>query len=334
VSGFPVPGFQREGLRTQGRDGSILVIRGGAIGDFILTLPALAALRTQFPQARLALLGYPHIASLALAGGLADEMHPIEARELAAFFNAQGEARPKLAEFFASFAVIISYLYDPDGVFERNVRRCSAAIFVAGPHRPHEAESVHASEVFLKALEQLAIFDADPCPRLRFPAAQTASSGGPTPTLAAHPGSGSERKNWPESCWATLLEHLASRPELRLLLVGGEAEGGRLDRLAARWPAGRLEVARGWPLVEVAHRLAASRAFIGHDSGITHLAAALGLDGVVLWGGTSEAVWRPRSERMTLLRGARGLPSIEVTAVESALEELLARPCCRDGGAE
>ena len=50
--------------------GKILVIRGGAIGDFILTLPAIAALRNQFPQAHLEILGYPHIAQLALAGGL------------------------------------------------------------------------------------------------------------------------------------------------------------------------------------------------------------------------------------------------------------------------
>jgi heptosyltransferase-3 len=45
--------------------GRILVIRGGAIGDFILTMPAIAALKKQFPQTRLEVLGYPHIASLA-----------------------------------------------------------------------------------------------------------------------------------------------------------------------------------------------------------------------------------------------------------------------------
>src|SRR5436309_4990067 len=48
--------------------GKILIIRGGAIGDFILTLPALAALRRQFPDAHLEVLGYPHIAQLAVAG--------------------------------------------------------------------------------------------------------------------------------------------------------------------------------------------------------------------------------------------------------------------------
>ena len=70
----------------------ILVIRGGAIGDFILTLPAIAALRKQFPRAHLEVLGYPHIARLAVAGGLVDRVQPIEARGLAGFFARDGSS--------------------------------------------------------------------------------------------------------------------------------------------------------------------------------------------------------------------------------------------------
>ena len=66
--------------------GQILVIRGGAIGDFILTLPVLAALRRQFPEARLEVLGYPHIAGLAEWGGVVDAVRSIEARSMASFF--------------------------------------------------------------------------------------------------------------------------------------------------------------------------------------------------------------------------------------------------------
>ncbi len=71
--------------------GKILVIRGGAIGDFILTLPVLAALRRQFPDTALEVLGYPHIASLAAAGQLVDAVRPIEARPLAGFFARAGD---------------------------------------------------------------------------------------------------------------------------------------------------------------------------------------------------------------------------------------------------
>lgn len=306
---------------TAGRP-RILVIRGGAMGDFILTLPVLAALRAHFPQARLTVLGYPHIAQLALAGGLADEVRPIEARGLAAFFNPRAEPPAELAAFFAECAVIVSYLYDPDRYFEDQVRRCTRATFIAGPHRPPETGSRHATEVFLEPLARLAIFEADPVPRLRL-GGHAAPGPARRHRLAAHPGSGSERKNWPEARWAQLLERLAARPDLELLLVGGEAEAERLPRLARCWPAERCGLARGLPLAELAGQLAQATAFIGHDSGITHLAAALGLPGVVLWGETNAAVWAPRSDRLRLLRHPQGLAALPVESAAAALEAWL-----------
>ncbi len=300
----------------------ILVIRGGAIGDFILTLPVLAALRTHFPRAHLTVLGYPHIAQLALAGGLADEVRPIEARPLAAFFNPRAEPPAELAAFFAACAVIVSYLYDPDRYFEDNVRRCTGATFIAGPHRPPEGGRCHATEVLLEPLTRLAIFEADPVPRLRL---REAAAAGPARRrrLVAHPGSGSERKNWPEARWAALLERLAARAGLELLLVSGEAEAERLPRLVRCWPEERLERAQSLPLVELAGRLAEGGVFVGHDSGITHLAAALDLPGVVLWGETDPAVWAPRSDRLRLLRHPHGLTALPVEVVAAALEARL-----------
>ncbi len=303
--------------------GQILVIRGGAIGDFILTLPVLGALRAQFPSAHLTVLGYPHIAGLAVLGGLADAVKPIEARGLAACFNARAEVPTEWAEFFAGFAVILSYLYDPDSVFEQHVRRCTSAVFIAGPHRPTEAGGVHACETFLKPLERLAIFDADPVPRL---APKSDASSGPRGRLklAVHPGSGSERKNWPEANWGELLRRLAARTAADLLLVGGEAEGERLARLTRVWPADRLTAARSLPLTELALRLAGCEVFAGHDSGVTHLAAALGLRGLALWGDTDPAVWRPRGEKMRRLHAPEGLAALTVDRVETELLNLLA----------
>src|SRR5580704_9064672 len=101
----------------------MLVIRGGAIGDFILTLPVLAALRGQFPRTEIELLGYPHIAQLALAGGLVRRVQSIEARSLAGFFARNGELAPELMEYFAGFHLIISFLYDPDEIFQANLSR-------------------------------------------------------------------------------------------------------------------------------------------------------------------------------------------------------------------
>ena len=315
--------------------GKILIIRGGAIGDFILTLPAISALRQQFPQAHLEVLGYPHIVQLAIAGGIVDQASSIEARSLAGFFARNGELSRDLADYFSEFDIIVSYLYDPDEIFKTNVARCSPAQFIACPHRPDERASVHASKVFLKPLERLAIFEADPVPRLRLNSrnqvAGSESSGPAAPTmpqtadatrLALHPGSGSERKNWPEPRWAELLQRLVNLTPFSLVLVGGEAEGERLQRLGAALPPARTRVAQSLPLAQLARLLAQCQGFVGHDSGIAHIASALGVPALLLWGGSNESVWRPPGDRVLLLRNPGGLERLRVNTVFDSVKRL------------
>lgn len=303
--------------------GKILVIRGGAIGDFVLTLPVLAALRRQFPGAHLEVLGYPHIASLALHGGLADAVRPVEARALAGFFADMGDLDDAMGHYFAGFQVIVSYLYDPDGFFAENVRACTKAQFIQGPHRPDEAKPIHATAVLLKPLERLAIFDADPVPQLGVTA--TAPTG--APTLAVHPGSGSEKKNWPQAHWAKFLAHVMSGTDWNVLLVGGEAEGSRLTELAAPLPSSRVRLSQSQPLPELAKSLRACVGFVGHDSGITHLAAAVGLPGLALWANSNEAIWHPRSPAFRVLRNSDGIAHLSPETVFTVLRNLLsARP--------
>jgi len=292
--------------------GKILVIRGGAIGDFILTLPAIAAIRRQFPEAHLEVLGYPHIVQLAITAGVVDCAQSIEARALAGFFARNGSLDEDLKDYFSEFDLIVSYLYDPDHIFQTNVKRCSPAQFVAGPHRPGEGGGIHASKAYLKPLERLAIFDADPVPRLTVGEVRERSFSG---SLALHPGSGSETKNWPEDKWAQLLQLLVNSTQPALILVGGEAEGERLHRLSRPLASSRVRVAQSLPLPELAKLLAECSGFIGHDSGISHLAAALGLPSLLLWGNTSEEVWRPPGEGVILLRSQAGLAALSVAEV-------------------
>ena len=54
--------------------GKILFIRGGAVGDFVLTMPAVHLVRERFPNNEIQVLGYPAIASLAVASGIADSV--------------------------------------------------------------------------------------------------------------------------------------------------------------------------------------------------------------------------------------------------------------------
>lgn len=314
--------------------GKILIIRGGAIGDMILTVPAITALRRHFADARIELLGYPHIAAIIHAAGLVDGVRPIEARPLAGFFAAGGMLSEDLRQYFAGFDLIVSYLYDPDRIFRENVGRCSTAQFIQCPHRANEADGIHACEVYLKPLEELAIFEADPVPRLRVPtvsltgliaegAITGAASANWTRIVALHPGSGSERKNWPEYKWRELISILLDRTTWQLLIVGGEAELDRIDRLTRDLPTDRVACARSLPLVRLAGLLQNARAFVGHDSGITHLASALGLNCVAIWAHTDPAVWRPLAPNTAIIRSRHGINAITVEEVWTTLVGML-----------
>jgi heptosyltransferase-2 len=320
--------MQAGGVRRTAR-GRILVIRGGAIGDFILTLPVLAALRLHFPDCGLEVIGYPHIAGLAVRGGLVDAVRSIESRPLAEFFGRGAKLDEDWVAYFGGFALIISYLYDPDQVFQLNVQRCSKAQYIAGPHRPDERGQLHATETFLQPLERLAIFGADTVPRLdvsmardvdedRLMGAMVARR-----AMALHPGSGSERKNWPERNWEELIERLVVGADWHLMLVGGEAEGDRLQRLARRVPAERVTLAQNQPLPLLAEQLAGCQGFVGHDSGIAHLAAAVGLPGLSIWGESQQAIWRPRSDRFRVVSSPAGLGGVTAQQVMGELNKLL-----------
>src|SRR5204863_4359980 len=119
--------------------------------------------------------------------------------------------------------------------------------------------------------------------------------------LAAHPGSGSPEKNWPEEKWRELLVKLGGISRVRLVLVGGEAEEDRLARLFSELSKEQLELVHNQPLPQLASRLAACDGFIGHDSGITHLAAAMGTPVIALWGRSAFPVWRPCGSKVMVI---------------------------------
>ena len=134
----------------------ILVIRGGAIGDFVLTLPALKALRDAWPQARIEILGYKHIAALAEKRVYAQAVRSIEYGRLSSFFARNSELPAELANYFASFDLIISYLYDPDRIFENNLRRCGVEHLLCGPGRIVQTAD-HAARQLAQPIEDLGI---------------------------------------------------------------------------------------------------------------------------------------------------------------------------------
>lgn len=293
----------------------ILVIRGGAIGDFVLTLPAIRLLRENFPAARIEVLGYKHIVTLAQRTGFADAVRSIEYARLAGFFAPGSELDSELVEYFAGFQQIISYLYDPDRFFEGNLRRCGVKNLLVGPGKLDDSE--HAAWQLARPLQELALYAEKRGAQLEINAedreiarqllAETAR-----PIVAIHPGSGSERKNWPVQNWIAIAMRIVERSEFgSILLIGGEADHANLRSLREALPPERLVMADSLPLWELAAVLAECEAFLGHDSGVSHIAGAAGARALLLFGPTDPAVWAPVNPGVEVITAPGG----EMTAL-------------------
>jgi heptosyltransferase-2 len=310
----------------------ILVIRGGAIGDFVLTLPAIRLLRENFPQAHLEILGYKHIIALAEGRFYADATRSIEYGGLSRFFIPGTELPGDLVDYFASFQQVVSYLYDPDRFFEENVRRAGVKHYLHGS--PALDDSAHAAQQLAQPLESLALYLEEKAPVL-FPSEadleyargfiERGFPAGEGPLIAVHPGSGGERKNWPVERWAALGDEIWKvAPAARVLLVGGEADYPQLARLREAWRGLAVHTAQDVPLPELAAILQQARLFLGHDSGVSHIAAAAGTPSLLLFGPTDPEIWAPPAGGVRVIRAPGGdLGKLRVEEVGAVVREIL-----------
>ncbi len=291
----------------------ILFIRGGAIGDFILTMPAIQLVRETLPEARVEVLGYEPITSLAKAAALVDATRSIEHGPMAGFFVPKGELDSEWKDYFGSFSVVISYLYDSDGFFRENVERCDVDTFIQAPHKVDEnQEDESAAKQLAKPLESLAMFLETPFVEL--PVDLAGSEAGKLDStavcrIALHPGSGSPRKNWSFEGWIEVVEKLNQKiPGSEFLIISGEAEMrsigefiSMLDETGVNWK--HLE---HMDLPSVATAVQQCDLFLGHDSGISHLAAACGLPAVLLFGPTRPQIWAPQNPGVKTIAAPEG----------------------------
>jgi ADP-heptose:LPS heptosyltransferase len=306
----------------------ILVIRGGALGDFILTLPALKALRDARPQAHMEILGYKHIAVLAENRFYVQAVHSMEYGPLARFFACNSELPAELADYFASFDLIVSYLYDPDRIFEINLRRSGVENLICGPARIVE-KADHAARQLARPIEELGIDLVDLAERI-FPSvedrefARASLETLPEPIVAIHPGSGNQQKNWSLENWLGLFSRTSRFAGFKgLLVVSGEADEAQTERLEREWRDRNVCFAKNLPLPHLAAVLERS-IFIGHDSGISHLAAAAGANCILLFGPTDPDVWAPMNQNVQVLRPQNGrLEDLQIGTVEAALAAAL-----------
>lgn len=304
------------GRDTTNQTPRILIFRGGALGDFILSLPAISAVRLRWPGAYIELIGHEKSAGLALTTGLIDRLQSLDSARLALYFQTECALPPDERKYIASFDLIVSYLHDPDGILLQHLKETGVKNIVAVS--PIVRKS-HAADHFFFGLKSILGNETDKCPpaRLEWPAqlSQTTRQRlwteiGKKQFIIIHPGSGSPAKNWPLEKFAGLAKKIRAETGFEPLIVGGEADANVIETMRSLAPECRALNEK--PLIETASIISVASGFVGNDSGITHLAAALGIPVVALFGPTDPAVWAPRADNVLIIKSS--LPSTESLA--------------------
>ena len=256
-----------------------LLIRPGAIGDLIVSLPALESLRAEYLEVWVAEQNVPLIR-------FADAVHSIGSTGLDLL---EFDPPPRLVERLRSFDSIISWYGTSRPEFRQTVDRMQLPFrfFPALPTDPQ----VHAVDFYLNQVGAVGQVPDLPVDRVQ--------ARNP-PRAVIHPFASNILKRWP---------------------IEKFREVAALLKLPVSWCAGPGEdlpdAVRIDNLYELACWLAQARVYIGNDSGISHLAAAVGTPTIVLFGPTDPAVWAPRGSRVLY-----PMDAIEPADVATAVEAL------------
>lgn len=281
----------------------ILVIRGGALGDGLLTLPALAALRTRWPQASITLIGPRTLLPFAAASGLADTALALEDEAGLALMTDDGPAPAWAA---ADLGVV--WLQDWRAV-ARRLERWGCARILAGRSLPSETETAHVADHLFRALTPTGVGPCRWARPLTVPPRGVAAANDwfrshpalPRPIIALHPGSGGQHKCWPADRYAALGQRLVGRG-FGVMICLGPVEAASATSWQAVAGEHATAVVANVELPTLAGLVQQCAGFIGNDAGVTHLAAVLGVPTVAVFGPTDPARWAPRGRRVRVLR--------------------------------
>lgn len=292
--------------------GSVAVVRGGALGDFVLTLPAIAALRAAHPGARLVVVGDPARAALADADDVLNADCADWTRLCA------GARPPDLLRRFCGCRHLLAYVAasPPGRARVAAAMACLATEVTVADPRPAGGGRHAADHLFEPVRGAATPATATPIPRL-----EPGGGDGPKERIVVHPGSGGTAKCWPAPRFAAVIAWL--RQEHPVTILWGPAEEERAADTEPHLPADVPRLRPASPL-QLARELASARLFVGNDSGPGHLAAAVGTATVSIFGPTDPVVWRPLGPKARIVRAPGGdLARLAVDEVRSAVSAAL-----------
>ena len=244
-----------------------LIIRPGGIGDFIVSLPAMECLKAEYCEVwtrseTVPLARFAHRArSIASTG--------IDLLSIA-------DPSPRLIEDLRGFDSIVSWYGANRPEFRAEVERLRLP-FTFFPALPPEGTGVHAVDFYLGQARTLGPCESDGIPRIDCPEEDNSGSEN---FVVIHPFSGSARKNWPLENFGRLAQRLGMASRVYWCYGPHDPQEDEAVRIEN--------------LYELGCWISKASLFVGNDSGITHLAAAVGAPVLALFGPTNPAVWAPR----------------------------------------
>jgi ADP-heptose:LPS heptosyltransferase len=306
------------------------------LGDLLLNVPAIRAVRERFPRAHVTLVvGRPNAAAV-LGQAWADEIRVLETRNVLGVLRAALSAgpRPDLAIYFTtvSYSKSGAFLvgrsgarerlgFDPSRYGARDEARLTRLV-------PYPVGRVHQSEVCM-ALARAAGAPPDPPPPPYYRPDPALLAGAPEGGAYLHPGAGKIKNRWGAKGFAAVArELLASGLEVRLL--EGPQDAGTVA--AVESALGRsLPAVRGETIPMLAARFARAALYVGNDTGPLHLAGAVGCPTVGIYGWNDPAEWAPAGACVRSVRAPSGvLDSLTPRDVlDAALPLLREAPCAR-----
>ena len=306
----------------QGRRGVIL--QPGAIGDCILTLPLAELMKETVCPGGVDIIGHTEYLGMLPGRSCVDAVKSLDSMSLHRLFAGEGDfeiadADP-LIMAFAGYSWIASFLGEPDSPFEKNLIftvNCShSAEVITLAMKPQDGHNIHISNFYRKQfVEQSQLLSQEHNSAVGMPlirptqadiyrGKEILAENGIMPTKKAvviHPGSGGAHKCWRLDNFLSVARILA-KEGVEVVFLFGPAEVERFDASAINEIRMLGSLLTDLPLSDVLAVLSCSRGYLGNDSGITHLAAAVGIRTVVVFGPTDPVVYAPIGPAVTILR--------------------------------
>lgn len=329
----------------------IVLLRPGALGDVLAARGVIRFFRETFPRARLTLVAPGERGRFFRRDGWADAVFDWDRAPFSWLFSdGRGEPSPELRAVFSGADVVAAYLEPPTSAGGPPVAANLAALapsarILLRPARPEPSSGMPIGRWLVESAARFCVdaslVDASDIhgenysgSRIRLPARPPEGVRFGR-YLAMHPGSGGTAKNWPVAHFAALARRLLSVyspsgvPLFEgLVATSGEADGDLGERLAAAVPGSVL--VNGATLEVVAVVLAGAALYVGNDSGVSHLAAAVeDTTGkspavVAVFGRTDARIWAPPG---ALVAQASG--ELDTLSPEAVFQQILARGALR-----